>query len=116
MSQPAAPPPPFSITARAARRIAEILRTESSPDAHLRVSVAGGGCSGFRYDLAIAERGEPGDIALEQDGARVRVDGMALLYLIGSELDFVEDLNGSYFRVSNPNATASCGCGSSFAV
>lgn len=116
MSQPAAPPPPFSITARAARRIAEILRAENAADAHLRVSVSGGGCSGFRYDFAIADHAAPDDVALERDGARVRIDGMSLLYLIGGELDFVEDLNGSYFRVSNPNATASCGCGSSFAV
>jgi iron-sulfur cluster insertion protein len=116
MAEIKARPDPFRVSERAARRISEILARESQPDLRLRVSVSGGGCSGFQYDFALDDQAEDGDIAIERAGARVVIDGMSLMYLIGCEVDYVEDLTGSYFRVTNPNATASCGCGNSFAV
>ena len=116
MAEIKAPPGPFSVTERAARRISEILADEPRPALKLRITVNGGGCSGFQYGFALDDRDEDGDIAVEREGARVVIDGMSLLYMLGCEVDFVEDLTGSYFRVTNPNATASCGCGNSFAV
>jgi iron-sulfur cluster insertion protein len=116
MAEIKARPDPVGVSERAARRIGEILAREGRPGLRLRISVSGGGCSGFQYDFALDDQAEDGDVAIEQGGARVVVDGMSLMYLIGCELDYVEDLTGSYFRVSNPNATASCGCGNSFAI
>jgi iron-sulfur cluster insertion protein len=116
MAEIKARPDPVKVSARAARRIAEIIAREGQPGLKLRLSVSGGGCSGFQYDFTLDDQAEDGDIAIEQDGAKVVIDGMSLMYLIGCELDYVEDLTGSYFRVSNPNATASCGCGNSFAI
>lgn len=103
------------VTERAARRIAEIAAAEPGTPA-LRVAVEGGGCSGFQYRIEMVERGEPDDIAIERDGARVLVDPVSLEYLAGSEIDFVDDLIGSSFKIKNPNATASCGCGTSFSL
>jgi iron-sulfur cluster insertion protein len=116
MSEIKARPQPVTVTESAARRIKAIIAAESKPGLKLRISVSGGGCSGFQYGFALDEKGEPDDILVEKDGAAVVVDGMSLMYVLGSQLDFVEDLTGSYFRVSNPNATSSCGCGSSFAI
>jgi iron-sulfur cluster insertion protein len=116
MAEIKARPDPVRVSERAARRINEILAREGQPGMRLRISVSGGGCSGFQYDFALDDQAEDGDVAIEQGGAKVVVDGMSLMYLIGCELDYVEDLTGSYFRVSNPNATASCGCGNSFAI
>ena len=116
MAEIKAPPGPFNVTERAAQRIGEILASEAQADLKLRITVSGGGCSGFQYGFALDDRDDDGDIAVEREGAKVVIDGMSLLYLMGCEVDFVEDLTGSYFRVNNPNATASCGCGNSFAV
>jgi iron-sulfur cluster insertion protein len=116
MAEIKARPDPFRVSERAARRISEILAREDRPELKLRVSVSGGGCSGFQYGFALDDQNEDGDIAIEQGGAKVVIDGMSLMYMIGCEVDYVEDLTGSYFRVSNPNATSSCGCGNSFAV
>jgi iron-sulfur cluster insertion protein len=116
MAEIKARPDPFRVSERAARRISEILAREDHPDLKLRISVSGGGCSGFQYGFALDDQAEDGDIAIERAGARVVIDGMSLMYVIGCEVDYVEDLTGSYFRVTNPNATASCGCGNSFAV
>jgi iron-sulfur cluster insertion protein len=116
MAEIKARPDPFMVSERAARRISEILAREGQPGLKLRVSVSGGGCSGFQYGFALDDQNEDGDIAIERDGAKVVIDGMSLMYVIGCEVDFVEDLTGSYFRVTNPNATASCGCGNSFAI
>ena len=116
MAEIKARPDPIRVSARAVQRIGEILAQEEKPDLRLRISVSGGGCSGFQYGFALDDRDEDGDIAVERAGAKVVIDGMSLLYLMGCEVDFVEDLTGSYFRVNNPNATASCGCGNSFAV
>jgi len=116
MAEIKARPGPFSVTDRAARRIGEILAHESKPGLKLRITVSGGGCSGFQYGFTLDDRDEDGDIAIERDGTKVVIDGMSLLYVMGCEVDYIEDLTGSYFRVNNPNATASCGCGNSFAV
>ena len=109
-------PAPISVTTSAARRVKRIIETENRDDLKLRVSVSGGGCSGFQYKFDLEDTTAPDDIQIEKDGITVLVDGMSLMYVLGSELDFVEDLTGSYFRMSNPNATASCGCGTSFAI
>lgn len=107
---------PVKITENAARRVAELIEKQGNPDLMLRIAVEGGGCSGFQYGFSFAEEAEPGDLELERDGVKVLVDSASLLYLAGSEVDFVEDIVGSSFRITNPNATASCGCGTSFAV
>ena len=109
-------PAPMAVSAGAARRIAAVLSAEGRPEARLRVSVSGGGCSGFQYVFAVDDKSEDGDVVIERDGTAVVVDGMSLMYVIGAELDYVEDLTGSYFRVKNPTATSSCGCGTSFAI
>ena len=103
------------VTERAARRISEIAAGEPGLAA-LRVSVEGGGCSGFQYKIEMVSASEPDDVHIERDGAKVLVDPTSLTYLAGSQIDFVDDLIGAAFRISNPNATASCGCGTSFAV
>jgi iron-sulfur cluster insertion protein len=109
-------PAPLQVSASAARRVRKIIEAEGKADLKLRVSVSGGGCSGFQYSFALDDTSAADDIAIEKDGVTVVVDCMSLMYILGSELDFVEDLTGSYFRMSNPNATASCGCGTSFAI
>ncbi len=109
-------PAPLAVSEGAARRIAAMLRAENRPDARLRVSVSGGGCSGFQYIFAVDDKSEDGDVVIERDGAAVVVDGMSLMYVIGAELDYFDDLTGSYFKVKNPNASSSCGCGTSFAI
>jgi iron-sulfur cluster insertion protein len=109
-------PAPLSVTASAARRIRRIIEAEGKAGLVLRVSVSGGGCSGFQYKFDLDDQTAPDDIRIDKDGISVVVDGMSLMYVLGAELDFVEDLTGSYFRMSNPNATASCGCGTSFAI
>ena len=104
-----------TMTDRAARRIGEILQREAA-GAMLRVSVEGGGCSGFSYKFDIDRAKADDDIVLARDGALVLIDSLSLGYLQGAEIDFVDDLIGASFRVVNPNATASCGCGTSFSL
>ena len=105
----------LTVSERAARRIGEILKGEPS-GSMLRVSVEGGGCSGFSYKFDLVRASEPEDLLIERGSARVLVDPVSLEYLAGSEIDFVDDLIGSSFKVHNPNATASCGCGTSFSI
>jgi iron-sulfur cluster assembly accessory protein len=106
---------PVQLTAAAARRIADILKSE--PDGSvLRIGVDGGGCSGFQYTYAIAQDRSDDDLVIEEDGARVVIDRISLDFLRGSRIDFVDDLMGRMFKIDNPAATASCGCGSSFSV
>jgi iron-sulfur cluster insertion protein len=105
----------ISLSPAAAQRIRAIGQAEGR-DVMLRVAVEGGGCSGFQYQFALDDASEADDVQIERDGAAVVVDGMSLMYVIGAELDFVEDLTGSYFRMNNPNASSSCGCGTSFAI
>jgi iron-sulfur cluster assembly accessory protein len=106
---------PVSLTARAARRIAQVLSKEAA-GSMLRVAVNGGGCSGFQYAFDVESRRGPDDIVIERDGAVVLVDAVSLDFLRGAEIDFVDDLIGQSFKILNPNATASCGCGTSFSV
>jgi iron-sulfur cluster assembly accessory protein len=105
----------ISVTERAAGRIAEILKGE--PDARMmRVSVEGGGCSGFQYKFDLVSANQPDDLVIERGGVQVLVDPVSLPYMAGSELDFVDDLIGAQFKIRNPQAKASCGCGTSFTV
>jgi iron-sulfur cluster assembly accessory protein len=104
-----------TVTDRAARRIGEILGEESA-GTMLRVSVEGGGCSGFQYKFDTERERAEDDIVIENSGATVLIDPISLNYMSGSEIDFVDDLIGSSFKVNNPKATASCGCGTSFAL
>ena len=106
---------PISLTERAARRIKEIMDGEPS-GSMLRVSVNGGGCSGFQYAFDVERTQQPDDIVVERDGATVLVDQVSLPFLEGSTIDFVDDLIGQSFKIDNPHATASCGCGTSFSV
>lgn len=105
----------ITVTERAARRIGEILRREP-PGTMLRVSVEGGGCSGFQYRFDVDRTRAADDLVIERDGATVLIDQTSVGYLTGSEIDFVDDLIGASFRVNNPQATASCGCGTSFSI
>ncbi len=106
---------PVSLSARAARRIAEILKSEPQP-MMLRLAVTGGGCSGFQYNFALDDTRTDDDLVIERDGATVLIDPMSLDFLKGAEIDFTDDLIGAAFKVNNPNAQSSCGCGTSFSV
>jgi iron-sulfur cluster insertion protein len=107
--------PSITLSERAVRRIAELLRTEQA-SALFRVSVEGGGCSGFQYRFDLVTESAPDDLILERDGARVVVDPVSLGFVQGSEIDFTDDLIGAQFKINNPNVTAACGCGTSFSV
>ena len=103
------------LTDRAARRVAKILAREA-PGSALRVAVNGGGCSGFQYAFDITMERNDDDLVIARDGATVLVDTDSLAFLGGARIDFVDDLIGQAFKIDNPNATASCGCGTSFSV
>jgi len=105
----------ITISPRAAKRIVELIKSEPAA-ALFRVSVEGGGCSGFQYRFDLVTERAPDDLLIERDGARVVVDPVSLGFMRGSELDFVEELIGAQFKLKNPNVTASCGCGTSFSV
>jgi iron-sulfur cluster assembly accessory protein len=105
---------PLSISASAARRLQKVLAGQ--PSAALRISVKGGGCSGFQYAFDIEKNRAEDDLVVTRDGASVVVDPVSLEMMRGSELDFVDDLMGQAFKVKNPNAVASCGCGVSFSI
>jgi iron-sulfur cluster assembly accessory protein len=104
-----------SLSDRAAKRIAKILSAEPDGTA-LRISVSGGGCSGFQYGFDLDATRAPDDLVIERDGALVLIDSVSLPYMGGSVVDFVDDLIGQSFQIKNPNATASCGCGTSFSI
>ena len=105
-----------TISETAAKRLHEIFEAEGKPDMMLRVTVSGGGCSGFQYGFDFAEAENADDQIFERDGIRVVGDDTSLDYLAGSEIDFVTEMVGSAFQVNNPNATAGCGCGASFSM
>lgn len=107
---------PVALSVSAAKRIATLIELQGNPDLKFRIAVNGGGCSGFQYDFNLVDSANDDDLVVERDGVTMLVDGLSVMYLAGSEVDFVEELAGSMFVVKNPNATASCGCGSSFAV
>lgn len=104
-----------TMTERAARRIAEILQAEPA-GTMLRVSVEGGGCSGFQYKFDVDREKAADDVVIERHAATVLIDPVSLEYMAGSEIDFVDDLIGASFKVVNPNVKAACGCGTSFAL
>ena len=103
------------LTERAARRINEIMSSEPQ-GSMLRISVNGGGCSGFQYAFDVDLSRKDDDVLVERDGARILVDEISLQYMDGSTVDFVDDLIGQSFKIANPQATASCGCGTSFSL
>jgi iron-sulfur cluster assembly accessory protein len=105
----------ITVSERAVRKIGEILKGET-PGAMLRVSVEGGGCSGFQYKFDIENAKAEDDLVIARDGAMVLIDPVSVGYMAGSEIDFVDDLIGASFKVNNPKATASCGCGTSFSL
>jgi iron-sulfur cluster assembly accessory protein len=105
----------LALTERAARRVGEILKAEPT-GSMLRVSVAGGGCSGFQYKFDVVTAQADDDLVVARDGVTVLVDPVSVQYMAGAEIDFVDDLIGSSFRINNPLATASCGCGTSFSL
>ena len=107
-------PPGFSLSPRAAARIAEIAAQQNA--AALRVSVLAGGCSGFQYRFELDRQRQADDVVVERDGARVLIDPASLDLLGGAELDYTDELMGSHFTVRNPNATSACGCGTSFSI
>jgi iron-sulfur cluster assembly accessory protein len=105
----------ITVSERAARRIGEILKGEPS-GTMLRVSVEGGGCSGFQYKFDMERAKAADDLVIDRDGAVVLIDPVSVNYMAGSEIDFVDSLIGASFKVNNPKAKASCGCGTSFAL
>ncbi len=111
-----AAPPPIVFTDAAAAKVNQLIKEEENPDLMLRVFVAGGGCSGFQYGFTFDETMEEGDSSVENQGVTLLVDPMSVQYLMGAEIDYKEDLQGAQFVIRNPNATTTCGCGSSFAV
>lgn len=108
--------PPVKLSESAARRINAIVEELDSEKKMLRVAVNGGGCSGFQYSFDLDDTQNPDDVAVTTNGATLLIDPISLMYLAGSEVDYVEDMIGAAFRVKNPNATASCSCGTSFAI
>ncbi|MEM7441459.1 MAG: iron-sulfur cluster insertion protein ErpA [Pseudomonadota bacterium] len=106
---------PPKVTDRAYERLAEINEELDTPQA-LRVAVEGGGCSGFQYEIALAEAAGDDDLVLEKDGQRVLVDSVSLPFLADAVIDFTDEIIGARFVIENPNATSSCGCGTSFSM
>lgn len=106
---------PITLTPRASSELKELMSSQENPNAALRVWVAGGGCSGLSYGMALDEsEPEQGDNVYEEDGVRIYVDPMSLGYMDGSVVDYIDDDMGGGFKIENPNAVSSCGCGSSF--
>ena len=105
----------ITITERAAERLVELAAGDPAHPV-LRIIVEGGGCSGFQYKMDLVAAPEADDVIVEKDGARVAIDTVSIPFMAGSEIDFVDDLIGSSFRVNNPQATAACGCGTSFSI
>jgi len=108
--------PAVALSSSAARRLRQLITAEGNPGLMLRLSVSGGGCSGFQYGFSFEQTVGEEDRVFERDGMRLVVDEVSLTLLGGAEVDYVEELVGSSFQVRNPNAKSSCGCGSSFAV
>jgi iron-sulfur cluster insertion protein len=109
-------PASINLTAAAVNKVRELVEEEHNDDLKLRVFITGGGCSGFQYGFTFDEIAAEDDTAIESDGVTVLVDPMSFQYLVGSEVDYTEGLEGSRFVINNPNATTTCGCGASFSV
>ncbi|MCB1896533.1 MAG: iron-sulfur cluster insertion protein ErpA [Rhodocyclaceae bacterium] len=109
-------PAPLVFTDSAASKVKELIDEEGNPDLKLRVFVTGGGCSGFQYGFTFDEVANDDDTSMEKNGVTLLIDAMSYQYLVGAEIDYSEGLEGSQFVIRNPNATTTCGCGSSFSV
>ena len=116
MNTPTDMPAPFVFTDSAANKVKELIQEEGNPALKLRVFVTGGGCSGFQYGFTFEESANEDDTAMEKNGVTLLVDPMSYQYLVGAEIDYSEGLQGSQFVIKNPNATSTCGCGSSFSA
>ena len=112
----AEPPIPLIFTDSAAAKVADLIAEEGNTDLKLRVFVQGGGCSGFQYGFTFDEAVNEDDTTFEKNGVTLLVDSMSFQYLVGAEIDYKEDINGSQFVIKNPNASTTCGCGSSFSA
>lgn len=106
----------INLTARAVHKVRELVEEEENSSLKLRVYITGGGCSGFQYGFSFDEDAVEDDTVIEQSGVQVLVDPMSFQYLVGSEVDYTEGLEGSRFVINNPNATTTCGCGASFSI
>ena len=109
-------PVPLVFTDSAADKVRDLVAEEGTPDLKLRVFVQGGGCSGFQYGFTFDEAVNDDDTQMQKNGVTLLIDSMSLQYLMGAEIDYKEDLQGAQFVIKNPNATTTCGCGSSFSV
>ena len=109
-------PVPLVFTDSAANKVKQLIEEEGNPDLKLRVFVTGGGCSGFQYGFTFDEAVSDDDTTMEKAGVTLLIDPMSLQYLAGAEIDYKDDLQGAQFVIKNPNATTTCGCGSSFSV
>ena len=107
---------PVLFTESAARRVGELIVEEGNPQLKLRVFISGGGCSGFQYGFTFDEVKNEDDTAMEKNGVTLLIDAMSYQYLVGAEIDYQEGLEGAQFVIKNPNATSTCGCGSSFSA
>ncbi len=107
---------PIIFTDSAAAKVSELIAEEGNEDLMLRVYVQGGGCSGFQYGFTFDESANDDDTQVEKNGVKVLIDSMSIQYLTGAEIDYREDASGSQFVIRNPNATTTCGCGSSFST
>lgn len=116
MSNATAHADPLVFTSAAAAKVAALIREEGNPDLMLRVYIQGGGCSGFQYGFTFEETIQEGDTEVVKDGVKLLIDPMSLQYLTGAEIDYTEGLQGAQFVIRNPNATTTCGCGSSFSA
>ena len=109
-------PDPLVFTKAAALKVKGLIEEEGNPELMLRVFISGGGCSGFQYGFTFDETVNDGDTEVEKEGVKLLIDPMSYQYLTGAEIDYTEGLEGSQFVIRNPNATTTCGCGSSFSV
>lgn len=106
----------ITVTEAASRKVKQLVDEEQNDQLKLRVFVTGGGCSGFQYGFTFDEKQNDNDMAIEQDGVKIVIDALSFQYLMGSEVDYTEGLQGSRFIISNPQAKTTCGCGSSFSI
>ena len=116
MNAPTEIPMSINFTDNAVNKVRELIAEEGNPDLKLRIFVNGGGCSGFQYGFTFDEVSNEDDTVLEKSGVTLLIDPMSYQYLVGAEIDYSEGLEGSQFVIKNPNATSTCGCGSSFSV
>ncbi len=116
MNAPTAMKVPLLFTDAAARKVRDLIDEEGNPELKLRVFVSGGGCSGFQYGFSFDETANEDDTAMVKEGVTLLIDPMSFQYLVGAEIDYQESLEGAQFVIKNPNATSTCGCGSSFSA